>query len=84
MKSAKFLLLAVLLLFLVNPELHSQCAMCKATAESAMEGAEDSIGKGLNSGIVYLMAIPYILMLTAALVFFRKPIVRFWKDLQHS
>lgn len=84
MKTAQYLLLSVFLLFLVNPDMHSQCAMCKATAESAMEGAEDSIGKGLNSGIVYLMAIPYILMLTAALVFFRKPIARFWKELQHS
>jgi hypothetical protein len=80
----KHLVLAVFLLLLAIPEIGAQCAMCKATAESAMEGAEDSIGKGLNSGIVYLMIIPYLLLVTAALVFFRKPLVRFWKDLQQS
>ncbi|MBT8196156.1 MAG: hypothetical protein HKO56_01160 [Bacteroidia bacterium] len=37
-----------------------QCAMCKAAVESEAENG-GSIGAGLNSGILYLMAVPYLL-----------------------
>jgi len=39
----------------------AQCAMCKAIAETSQAGGS-SIADGLNSGIVYLMAFPYLLM----------------------
>lgn len=39
----------------------AQCAMCKAIAESSQAGGS-SIADGLNGGIVYLMAFPYLLM----------------------
>tara|TARA_B100000945_G_scaffold151238_1_gene121333 strand:- start:2235 stop:2387 length:153 start_codon:yes stop_codon:yes gene_type:complete len=41
--------------------------MCKAIAESDPQGKE-SLFEGLNSGILYLMAVPYIL-LSIALVY---------------
>lgn len=40
-------------------EVYSQCAMCRAVLES--EG-DQSMAKGINNGITYLMVIPYILM----------------------
>jgi len=58
--------------------------MCKATAESSMDGADQSIGKGLNSGIIYLMIAPYVLLLSIGFLFFRKKIARFYKALSHS
>lgn len=36
----------------------AQCAMCKAVLES-----DSGLAKGVNDGILYLMAIPYILLL---------------------
>lgn len=52
--------------FLLLPELaEAQCAMCRAVLES--EGSE-ATAKGINNGIVYLMAIPYLLV--AGLFFF--------------
>ena len=45
--------------FLFVIETYSQCAMCKAVVESNMENG-DNIGAGLNDGILYLMAMPYI------------------------
>jgi len=36
-----------------------QCAMCRAVLET---GADAQTAKSLNDGIVYLMAIPYILV----------------------
>jgi len=53
----------VLILFvalLLAPQLtEAQCAMCRAVLES--EGNTSS-AEGINNGIVYLMAIPYILV----------------------
>lgn len=39
----------------------AQCAMCKAVAETSQAGGS-SVADGLNSGIMYLMAFPYILL----------------------
>lgn len=58
MKNKSVLIFLVLLLFL--PQLaEAQCAMCRAVLES--EGNISS-AEGINNGIVYLMAIPYILV----------------------
>ncbi|MEM9647321.1 MAG: hypothetical protein AAF969_02500 [Bacteroidota bacterium] len=43
----------------------AQCAMCRAVVESEASG---NTAEGINNGIVYLMAIPYILV--AGLFFF--------------
>ena len=55
-----------LLLFTFHFSLNmsAQCAMCKAVVES---GNAD-VAEGLNDGIVYLMAFPYILV--GALLYF--------------
>lgn len=57
----------------------AQCAMCRATAESATENGDKAIGEGLNTGIVYLMGVPYLLLTIGALVFFRKKIWALFK-----
>lgn len=36
----------------------AQCAMCKAV----VEGGEQNMAEGVNSGITYLMIFPYILV----------------------
>lgn len=40
-------------------DVSAQCAMCRAVLES---GSDTSAAEGINNGIVYLMAIPYILV----------------------
>jgi hypothetical protein len=51
----------------------SQCAMCKTTAESDLTNG-GSIANGLNTGILYLMAIPYLVLMTGGYFFFRKQV----------
>lgn len=58
--------LAVLLL---PQESVGQCAMCRAVLESS---GENSMAEGINDGIVYLMAIPYILVATLFYFVYRK------------
>ena len=54
----------ICLLFFFYLDSYSQCAMCKAIAESDPQGKE-SLYEGLNTGILYLMGIPYILLTIA-------------------
>ncbi|MCL6267321.1 hypothetical protein M3P07_12575 [Flagellimonas sp. 2012CJ39-3] len=50
----------VLLVFFLFPSItDAQCAMCRAVVESDVDG---STAEGINNGIVYLMAIPYVLV----------------------
>jgi len=59
----------VFLLFFFFTELISaQCAMCKAVVESG----DAEIAEGLNDGIIYLMAFPYILVGVAGYFLYRK------------
>ena len=51
---------------------HSQCAMCRAVAESS-QNTGSGIANGLNAGILYLMVFPYILLLFALIsIYFRE------------
>lgn len=50
----------VIFLWLIQPQtVWAQCAMCRAVLES--EG-NNAVAEGVNNGIVYLMAIPYVLV----------------------
>ncbi|WP_238858007.1 hypothetical protein [Poritiphilus flavus] len=46
-------------MFLLPLVSSAQCAMCRAVLESE---DNNTIAEGINNGIVYLMAIPYILV----------------------
>lgn len=62
----QYLALVLTISFLLLPNMsEAQCAMCRAVLES--EGSE-ATAKGINNGIVYLMAVPYLLV--AGLFFF--------------
>jgi hypothetical protein len=82
MRRQLFLLLIVLLALAAPAEVWAQgCSMCKAVVESGegsgrIFGGEQAVGKGLNMGILYLMAVPYVLLF----LLFRKRIVGFFKE----
>lgn len=52
-----------------NP-LPAQCPMCKMSAESNLR-AGGTAGAGLNAGILYMLAMPYLLVATMGLVWYR-------------
>ena len=60
----KFLIL-IFMLILVPELANAQCSMCRAVLES---DTDQSAAKGINNGILYLMAFPYLLV--GALGFF--------------
>lgn len=68
------LAIAFLLVFAAN-DAYSQCAMCRATVESNVgtgsKEPENEVGSGLNTGILYLMIAPYILIGTVGFMWYR-------------
>jgi hypothetical protein len=75
------LIIALLLsaFLLLSTDLSAQCSMCKAVVESSVNGGS-KMGLGLNSGILYIMGIPYILLVVAGVLLFRKPIMTKLKE----
>lgn len=74
MKYGKYIFLVVVLLVVAgNTPAFSQCAMCKTTAESDLSNG-GSIANGLNTGILYLMAIPYVVIMAGGYFFFKKQV----------
>ncbi|MEP3838268.1 MAG: hypothetical protein ABJM36_11495 [Algibacter sp.] len=59
----------VLFLLLVFIKTNAQCAMCRAVLESE---SGQTTAEGINDGIVYLMAVPYILVAGLGYFIYRK------------
>lgn len=65
----RYFILIFSVFILSSSDLISQCAMCKAALESNIEAAnmsessEKPSGIGINEGILYLMAMPYLAMI---------------------
>lgn len=50
----------------------AQCAMCRATVETSMADGDVTIAAGLNTGIFYLLAAPYIVISVIAYLWYKK------------
>lgn len=74
MKKKYFILFILLALVLLPNISEAQCAMCKASVESS-QGQKNSVAGGINQGILYLMAVPYLLLA----FIFRKQLVTVWR-----
>ena len=56
-------------MMMVPLDAEAQCAMCRAVLESESTG---KAAEGINNGIVYLMAIPYVLVAGLFYFIYRK------------
>lgn len=71
------LIVLVIVLIAIPIDIEAQCAMCKASVESS-QGQKNSVAAGINKGILYLMAIPYLLLM----FIFRKQLSALWKSIR--
>lgn len=63
----------VALIFMFNlsaPQVQAQCPMCKIAAESNLKNG-GTAGKGLNAGILYMLATPYLIVGAIGYVWWR-------------
>lgn len=62
LKNTIIKILLITLMFVIgNTITKAQCPMCKAAVESSMKDKKNTKGKGLNNGILYLLAMPYLI-----------------------
>ena len=66
-----YLFLAFGLMLAASVPVKAQCAMCSATVETSSENG-DSQAKGLNKGIMYLLAAPYLAVGVLGYIWYKK------------
>ena len=76
----KRLFIVFILLMVVDVAFGQGCSQCKLVMEQAAEADESSFGSNINYGILYLMAVPYLIIC----FLFRHRIFSFFKKLQKS
>lgn len=51
--------------------LDAQCPMCRVAAESNLKNGGTE-GKGLNTGILYMLSLPYLLICTIGFLWYKR------------
>ena len=62
MKNFKIIVGFVMLFVLSGVDTWAQCAMCRGSVESSMGNGRNNVGVGLNTGIMFLFVMPYLLV----------------------
>jgi hypothetical protein len=65
------ILIGIGLLLLTALDSLAQCAMCRSTVESTMSNGRSVVASDLNLGIVYLLAVPYLIVMTVGYFWYR-------------
>ena len=63
-------LITILSIMAVEPA-QAQCSMCTANAENSVSNGNTE-GKGLNDGILYLLAAPYLAIACIGFIWYKK------------
>ncbi|WP_423146877.1 hypothetical protein [Rubrolithibacter danxiaensis] len=66
-----FVLFFFFFISLASFEASAQCAMCTLNAENSVQNGNTQ-GKGLNKGILYLLAAPYLAVAGVGFIWYRK------------
>jgi len=65
------LLLLILFLILQVVPAAAQCAMCRSTLENNFSNGNPGIASGINTGILYLLAMPYLAILILGYLWYK-------------
>ncbi|SDM54469.1 hypothetical protein SAMN05421813_11530 [Daejeonella rubra] len=73
MRTFKIILVGFILIFsaLSSLEVSAQCSMCTLNAENSVQNGNTE-GKGLNNGILYLLAAPYLAIAGVGFLWYKK------------
>jgi hypothetical protein len=65
------LLTILFFLLILLVEADAQCAMCRSTLENNFSNGNPGIAAGINTGILYLLAMPYLAVMTLGYLWFK-------------
>lgn len=64
-------LIFCLVILLSAAEAGAQCAMCRSTLENNFSNGNPGIASGINTGILYLLVMPYLAILVLGYLWYR-------------
>ena len=65
-------LISLLIVFAATAtEVAAQCAMCRSTLENNYASGNPGIAAGINTGILYLLSMPYLAVLIIGYLWFK-------------
>lgn len=67
-----FTFVIALVVVSAQQDLAAQCAMCRASPENNVSNGDIGYAARLNVGIMYLFALPYLLIFTIGLLWYRR------------
>ncbi len=82
LKISLIFLLIMIAVLLIPIDASAQCPMCKAAVESSISNGQSNAGKGLNNGILYLLAAPYLVVGALGFLWYKKYRVKSRVDIE--
>ena len=67
----KSVILVFALLLLTGNQIFAQCAMCRSTLENNYSNGDPGIAAGINTGILYLLSMPYLAVLVIGYLWYK-------------
>ena len=65
-------LVIILMLLTTLPEsIFAQCAMCRSTIENNYSNGNPGIAAGINTGILYLLSMPYLAIIVIGYLWYK-------------
>ena len=67
----KVFILVIMALLNSAGEVLAQCAMCRSTLENNYSNGNPGIAAGINTGILYLLAMPYLAVIVIGYLWYK-------------
>jgi hypothetical protein len=61
----------VIMMLMLTSEISAQCAMCRSTLENNFSNGNPGIAAGINTGILYLLSMPYMAVMVIAYLWYK-------------
>lgn len=67
----KKLIVSLFLVLAAAFNVSAQCAMCRSTLENNFSNGDPGIAAGINTGILYLLVLPYLAIAVLGILWFK-------------
>lgn len=64
-------ILVTFILLMAAAGAQAQCAMCRSTLENNFSNGDPGIAAGINTGILYLLVLPYLTMVVLGILWYK-------------
>lgn len=61
----------------------AQCAMCRTQLENNISSGDIGIAAGINTGILYLLSLPYLAIMVLGYVWYKNSKLNVFKGIKH-